>query len=405
MINVLTEDGTGDADSVTLATVAHLGTRATASLLTAFSESEGFARMRVAQALEATGDTAAVVPLINALDDKGHLTVGAIAQALGTIGDPRALEPLLEMYSRNPVPSISKQVAVALGRLGGQRALAALFQELDKPVVGQDAAEGLAEFGESVRDRLEDVVTSSPKPYDFAHQWRRDHACIALGIIGSPASTQVLVDVVNHTNMTKGFPVAAPAKAAAALGRIADPRAIPALVEALGRSGVEFGWLQYAAARALGQFNRSQVIAPLLEALEKGSMQQRSMSAYALGEAPDSSAVEPLINALHENEPVLKQNAARALEIIGGRRAIEALEVGLVKGDLHVVAGAARYFVRRGGARNEEMLLAAIEAHGSNALGRTLFFSGNRKLAHAAEQWAKKQHQVVWVLEVASIGV
>ena len=311
VILMLTEGKSLDADSVALAAVARLGARATSDLLAAFANSEGLARLRLVQAIEATRDTAAVMPLIDALEDPVPLTVGAVAQALGTIGDPRALDPLLERFSRRPVHVISEPVAIALGRLGGQRALA-LFEDLDRPA-GPDryGALGLGQFGEAARERLERILMSPPESrHDFPHKWRRGNACVALGLIGNPASVPLLIHVVEEHSEASEY-------AAEGLGRIAGPRAVSALVGALGER-VELGpglysqFLQFKAAKALANIDRSHVIPPLLEALSHGPPRQRTMAAYALGEATDSSAVEPLIRALQEDEPQLRIYAARA---------------------------------------------------------------------------------------------
>ena len=57
-----------------------------------------------------------------------------------------------------------------------------------------------------------------------------------------------------------------------------------------------------------------------------------------------------------------------------------------------------------GGERSAELLVAAMSAHGSEAMGRILFFSGHRQLRYAAESWGRRSGQfILWTLKEGEI--
>ena len=102
--------------------------------------------------------------------------------------------------------------------------------------------------------------------------------------------------------------------AAVCLGRVGDPSAVPALIEALEDPEKD---VRLEAAKALGFIKDARAVAPLAEALGDREMNVRLYAAYALGEIKDPKATGPLLRALHDPEWCVRDQAAWALREIG----------------------------------------------------------------------------------------
>jgi hypothetical protein len=119
-------------------------------------------------------------------------------------------------------------------------------------------------------------------------------------------------------------------RAAAALGDIRDPHAIPALLEALGDydAGDESSRVNTCASEALAKIGAPS-LAPLLAALparpdHQDDQWRRSWVVDALGMLGNPQAIEPLIPLL--DDAAMREAAAEALGRIGDIRALEPLE-------------------------------------------------------------------------------
>lgn len=133
-------------------------------------------------------NTAAVDPLIRALEDKEGTVRKFAAALLGKLGDPRAIEPLgMKLYDMH----------------------------YD---VGRASAEALAKFGAPAVDVLIEAL-SHPE------MWIRIHAVIALSKIKDPRVTLVLLEMLNDPEREVKKQVIA------ALGELKDSRALPVLQE------------------------------------------------------------------------------------------------------------------------------------------------------------------------------
>ena len=77
------------------------------------------------------GDTRAVEPLVNALNQDNNTDVKDwVAKALGEIGDERAVEPLIQILD-NAQPATRRNAVSALGWLGDERAIPHLINMLN----------------------------------------------------------------------------------------------------------------------------------------------------------------------------------------------------------------------------------------------------------------------------------
>ena len=156
-------------------------------------------------------DERAIDPLVGYLRGGGETELRRTAAvALGQYDDPRAVQALAEAVTRDWDIEVRRLAAEALGREGSSSAVPPLIK-------------ALGDGAEAVRDAAEQ----------------------SLGRVG-PAAVTGLLDALVHRNLTIRC------GAALALGRIADPRAIAPLLDALRAPDYEDALAQ-AAARALGR--------------------------------------------------------------------------------------------------------------------------------------------------------
>lgn len=113
--------------------------------------------------------------------------------------------------------------------------------------------------------------------------------------------------------------------AAAALGKSADARGIPALTRALKED--QDADVRSQAAWALGQIGDTESVDELVQVLQEDEGEDvRRQAARALGHIGDTGAVDELSRALHEDKaPYVRHHAAWALGQIGSDAAVEPL--------------------------------------------------------------------------------
>jgi HEAT repeat protein len=111
-------------------------------------------------------------------------------------------------------------------------------------------------------------------------------------------------------------------KAADYLGEIGDPKAVPALIEALKDPVIS--WI---AADSLGKLGDKRAVQPLIASLGSDEKWLRRNAAKALGRIGDPAAVEPLIGLLSDGKHDVRQAAAAALGTIGSPGSIAALQL------------------------------------------------------------------------------
>lgn len=170
-------------------------------------------------------DERAIGPLITFLRGRDTEMRRTAALALGQIDDPRAVEALIEAV-RDYDAEVRRYAAESLGRSASPAAVAALVKAL------ADQAGGV-----------------------------RGAARMALERIGEPAVLPLLTALRDDR-----LPASTRHSAAAALGRIADPRAIAPLLNVL-RGYVSYGALHRSASAALGEIALRHPVPELREAL------------------------------------------------------------------------------------------------------------------------------------------
>jgi len=170
---------------------------------------------------------------------RGPTRRASAAYLLGTIGGAESLPVLQKLLLDDPDAEVRIVAARALGHLGDPRAVAPLVLALEQELVppGITSAALLA-VGETAVDGLRTVLRG-PGPRT------RALAAELLGVFGAiPAVPDLLGTLRDRDSEVR-------IAAARALGRIAAPAAVPALVECLAVS--EPPALRAVAAKALGQ--------------------------------------------------------------------------------------------------------------------------------------------------------
>ena len=252
--------------------------------IAALKDEEARVRRAAAVGLGTVKARQAIDALIEALEDPDVLVVDAAAWALAQIGDGRALEPLCGLL-RSKIARLRWSGAHSLGALGDKRAV---------PKLAEAAA----------KDADSSVAAT---------------AVFALGQIGTADTAGPVARALRHP-----APKVRNA-AAAALGRIRDPRSVEALLAYLKARDPSHS-VRVVAAQSLGQLGKALSLKPLLEMLAGPGAEDRAAAAWALGVSlRPVEAVEPLVEALKDKHADVREMAARTLGDIGDRRAVPGL--------------------------------------------------------------------------------
>ena len=166
--------------------------------------------------------------------------------------------------------------AMALGHIGGARAVEALIEALE-----------------------------------YENEYVRDVAALALGEIGDARAVEALIVA------SKGETASVRGNAAKALGQIGDARAVEALEDALKDEDV---LVRGNAAMALGEMSDARAVKTLTGVLKDVDRRVRENAAWALGAIGDSRAVEALEEALKDEDALVRDYAAWALERIKAKQ-------------------------------------------------------------------------------------
>jgi hypothetical protein len=149
------------------------------------------------------------------------------------------------------------------------------------------------------------------------------------------------------------------------------------------------------AAEALGKIKDPRAVEPLLTALKgKDESLIGWWVANALGEINDPRAIEPLISDLKNTDAGVRQNAVHALKKIKDPRAKNALKAR--RKQLAKIAGNHIFFIEQGNPGLENALIDALNESSSLSLSinsiemaQNFLNCGNLKLEDAALAWAK----------------
>ncbi len=301
-----------------------------------------YVRAGAAEALVEQG-RAAVGALVGALSEANPRTRRLAALALGRIGEERAVRPLMKLMG-DPDVTVRTGAVAALGRIKSTSAVDALIgalQDADLEVRRQAAvalgAIGDARAVEPLIDALRDPVPGV-----------RTAAVHALGAVGSPGAMEALLMAMHRESG-----ICDPLDAAEALGQMGAAAVRPlmpllrdedavvrlAAIHALGATGAVQGAsalvallgdtdprICAAAGTALLQFrgtpDEAEAVRALTGGLSAESGHVRARSAALLGQMGNPDAAAALARALRDSLPAVRAGAARAL---GDLRAVDAV--------------------------------------------------------------------------------
>lgn len=224
----------------------------------------------------------AVLPLITALQHDKETVRQNAARALGEIGDPRAIEPLKRAFKSNL--KWGRGWAQGVLERFGAPAVPFFIESLESssPHLRANAAMALGKIGDQ-RATLSLISALRDE------NWRvRSNAAFAFEVLKEPAAREPLLLALedNNVNVRNG--------AAIALASIGGPRVLDRLIEHLKND---------AAARpdvaiALGRLGDRKAVEPLINALDDEDDFVRTVVAGALGVLKDARAIDPLIEAI-----------------------------------------------------------------------------------------------------------
>jgi HEAT repeat protein len=228
------------------------------------------------------------------------------AELLGRVGGAKAVPVLLEtVRATRTEDSDVREIALrALARIADPAAVEPLIQALTTADawLAPRIADILTRHGEAAVDPLIAVLG------DSARQPARAWAANVLGEVRAQRAFPTLVRVLNDTDDEVR------AKAATALGRLGDRRAVGYLLERLITDTAPFVRLRIAS--SLGQFGSPEVTDWLVRALGDSAWWVRMRSIEAL-EQIGAAAEGPLLVALDDSDSEIRGRAAAALERIG----------------------------------------------------------------------------------------
>ncbi|MDW8326524.1 MAG: HEAT repeat domain-containing protein [Anaerolineales bacterium] len=252
-------------------------------------------RRAAAQSLGKLSDQTALPALLEAAAHGDFWLRQAAIEALSCIGDERAVPPLLELMRRDAWmrPAVIK----TLGNIGHVDAVPELVAALDDP-------------NDSIRNAsLEALFRIVMEP--AGRRTDIPHAALLRPVIPvAPLQRELAARRMPNSSY-----------AAHLLGWLAQPEALPDLVEALNSPEAS---LRDAATEALLRFGQA-AVPVLVQALQRPETAIRERSVDLLGMIGDNSIVPSLTRLLADPQLTVRHAALRALGMLGGEAAYAGL--------------------------------------------------------------------------------
>lgn len=242
--------------------------------------------------------------LVEGLGDPRGLVRLRFAETLGEIGEP-ATPFLVEALANHADVVVRRAAAKTLTIIADPTAVPYLLQAFlndQDTVVKGSSAGALARTGEASVPALLDVLASPDQPEDI-----KGHAAWALAFIGSEAA-DYLYKALNDASLDVRCAVIG------ALGHVAqeqsDEKSCNLLVSALTDPEP---LIRTEAAAALGQVNYPPAVPHLILAIQDPDLDVRKAAINSLGKIGDRSALESLQPLLHDPQEVIKILAKLAI--------------------------------------------------------------------------------------------
>lgn len=373
--------------------------RATEGLIAALRDVRQGVVTSAIMSLRQLGDQRATEPLIELLDSEDAYIAQEAVEALGDIPDTRAVEPLIRILE-DTKSRLRADAAKSLGGLRDQRAIPALIA-------------GLGDADTAVRGGCANSLRFLPDTRAVAPLIRvlndRDGGIrwCAADALGPIKDRRAIIPLMRAA-MDRDADVRM--CAVLSLGDFKDPRVVELLLSTLEYDN-DYS-VQRCAASSLGVIRSRRAVPDLLECLRRTkwnayeNSELRVSAIWALGRIGDERAVEPLIALLEHpldymgesmcgHEKSTWRAISGALADIGGERAMGYLMRSLREGNAGAVCGAYRYFIGKGIAGSDAVLMAALSQYGDYTMACYFALSGNNRLEEAARRWAKKDRRPI----------
>ncbi|HEU4506727.1 MAG TPA: HEAT repeat domain-containing protein [Pyrinomonadaceae bacterium] len=336
------------------------------------------------------GDERVIAPLTELLNTPTSTSTLLIAEALASIHDryqeqygegshiadltsreisPVGVQKLLDELE-NGRPENVRPIALMLGWVQGPNVARALTRLMGRADLQDEIIEALVRHGSSTIDLL--IAQSTAEDLEV-----RRSAVVALGRIGNPDATPALVNALNDKSLALD--------AANALGQMGDARAIDGLLKLIGSEDASVRQATVSALNSLVAPQMAKRIVPLLHdpdpnvresaikiagyfgypeaagaLVELSRDPEEKVRCAAIEHLPfveDKRVLDVLARAMKEETPNVRAAAARALGNMDGREVVQQLVKGLDDEDAWV-----RYFSARAlGRRGSEESVGALE--------------------------------------------
>lgn len=361
-----------------------------AEILGKLDETDDVAINRLVKVAQSDADDGVRAAAIDALDQLDALErlVAAMSGEGGDGADWAKADNFLEWLGASE-PEMRMAAATVLGRIGGDRATAALVDRLDDPDlrVRTRVIRALGRIGDPR------VVGPLAERTAGEHVTVRREIAEALGLVGSERALHALAglldddsEMVRHVaasslgNFQSARPVGALVTALADPSAVVRRAAVFSLVELLSNAPpARSHQLRETVVERLSADDDCDVTAPLIDVLEEGTQPyQRRNAAWLLGEVigPENrdGAVSTLVDLLDDEDDVTAQFAATSLASIGGHLVEDRL-LALLDEDASGTARARAAFVlgKVGGEQSRERLGKLVDRTDDEAVRRRAF--------------------------------
>ncbi len=312
------------------------------AILTLLSSPDRATRVFALEQRRELRDPRAVPPLLALSSDEDAVVRILTVRSFASLREVRVFDALTSLLERDEDSDVRAEAALALGVLRDARAVEPLLAALDR--TGQ-------------ADRV------------------RTDAIAALGSLGDPRAVPRLGELLDDESVG--------GDAALALGSIGEA-ALGVLLDAFTAGSNEFPGPVGEALMAIG----APAVEPLAQLVESRRYPAWARAAQVLGRIGDPRGAPALLAVLASHEGFDRSRAAAALAGIEDPAVESALLAAFEAGDHPAIAGAHRFFVRRGTAGTEDRLLEALRKEGSVSMAEALLNCGNARLAEGARAWA-----------------
>ncbi len=281
--------------------------------------------------LENTRSLVAIPNLIKVLEEDPSYEGWRAAEALGRLGYEQAVPALFKAAFKPPQDlehygdyDTHIFAGFALRRIGSKQVVPDLIQALeDKDVYRRSRALDILGGLDSEYPGSEQAIPVLIKTaFEDESSFYHLEAASALGQLGSeqavPALIKVLENDEDEAYLTSG-------NAASALGQLGSEQAVPALIKVLENNEDENLYKRRHTASALGQLGSEEAIPVLIKALEDEDPDVRRAAAVALGQLGSEQAVPALIQALENESSFVREEVAEALVQLGSEQTVTAL--------------------------------------------------------------------------------